>query len=134
MQAVQPVLVAALPFEPQMTAAAVATEIAAGLHDAGLPEPDIYPLGKLAADFDTRMKAARAVVIAAPRLDEQTLVGSLTFEIATRARQAGVPCYAVTREDELDLFDARILDLQVVLQAGSPTALRKAGQALADIV
>jgi glycerate 2-kinase len=133
-QAQQPVLVTSLPFGPRLEAAAVAAAIAKGLHDGGLREPDVYPLGELAADFDARMRASKAVVIAAPRLDEQTLVGSLPFEIATRARQTGVPCYAVTRENELDLFDARILDLQVVLQAGSVNALRKAGRTLADVV
>jgi glycerate kinase len=123
-----------MPFASHLKAITVATAIANGLRDGGLPEPDVYPLGDLAADFDTRMRAAKAVVIAAPSLDQQTLVGSLPFEIATRARQAGVPCYAIARENELDLFDARILDLQVVLQAGSAAALRKAGQALAKIV
>lgn len=87
-----------------------------------------------AIDFDSRMRAARAVVIAADRLDERTLLGSLPFEIATRCRQAGVPTYAVTRENALAPFDARILDLQRVLDAGSMPALRRAGAALAEIV
>ena len=50
-----------------------------------------------ALGFDTRMRAARAVVVGAGRLDERTLLGSAAFEIATRARQAGVPAYAVAR-------------------------------------
>ncbi len=87
-----------------------------------------------ALDFDTRMRAARAVVVGAKRLDERTLVGSTVFEIATRARQAGVPAYAVTAENALSLFDARILDLQVVLQARDTRALRRAGEKLARMV
>ena len=67
-----------------------------------------------------RMRLARAVVVGAQRLEERTLAGSVTFEIATRARQGGVPAYAVTSENALEPFDARILDLQLVLEAGDP--------------
>ena len=56
------------------------------------------------------------------RLDRGTLAGSPAFEIATRARQAGVPAYAVTGVNELDAFDARMLDLQVILQASDARA------------
>ncbi len=56
-------------------------------------------------------------MIAEPRLHEQTLAGSVAFEIATRARQGGVPAYAVTGENLLDSFDARILDLQTIIEA-----------------
>jgi glycerate kinase len=87
-----------------------------------------------ALGFDGRMRAARAVVLGAARLDERTLLGSATFELATRARQAGVPAYAVTAENALGLFDARVLDLQVILQAGEARALRRAGERLAGLV
>jgi glycerate kinase len=87
-----------------------------------------------ALNFDTRMRAARAVVVGGARLDERTLLGSPTFEIATRARQAGVPAYAVAKENKLSLFDARILDLQVILQARDPRGLRRAGEELAAVV
>jgi glycerate kinase len=80
------------------------------------------------------MLRSRAVVIAAARLDERTLAGSPAFEIATRARQAGVPAYAVTADDGLDAFDARMLDLQLVLQARDGRALAAAGRRLAGIV
>jgi hypothetical protein len=80
------------------------------------------------------MKAARAVVIIAPRLDERTLLGSLPFEIATRARQSGVPAYAITRENELSAFDARILDLQLVIKARSTQSLTQAGGRLAEVI
>ncbi len=87
-----------------------------------------------ALGFDVRMRAARAVVIGARRLEERTLAGSVTFEIATRARQSGIPAYAVTGEDALELFNARILDLQLVLQAASGETLAAAGRMLAGVV
>ncbi len=92
-----------------------------------------------ALDFDRRMRAARAVVVGAGRMDERTLLTdrggtSAVFEIATRARQAGVPAYAVAGENALSPFDARILDLQVIVEAGSTQALRRAGEKLARVV
>jgi glycerate kinase len=87
-----------------------------------------------ALDFDTRMRAARAVVVGAERLDERTLLGSAVFEIATRARQAGVPAYAVAGKNALSRFDARILDLQVIVEAPNARALRRAGEKLAAVV
>ncbi len=87
-----------------------------------------------ALGFDARMRSARAVVVGAGRLDERTLLGSATFEIATRARQAGVPAYAVTAANDLNPFDARILDLQVILVACNTRALGKAGEKLAGLV
>jgi glycerate kinase len=87
-----------------------------------------------ALDFDARMRRARAVVLAQWRLQERTLAGSAAFEIATRARQAGVPAYAVTAENTLDAFDARILDLQVILEASTARALAAAGRRLAELV
>jgi glycerate kinase len=117
-------------------AARAGAAIGRGLQ-AGDPslEVDLCPIEPTVPDdFDARMRAARAVVVGAERLDERTLPGSATFEIATRARQAGVPAYAVTAENDLSLFDARILDLQVVLQARDTRALRRAGKKLAGLV
>jgi glycerate kinase len=74
------------------------------------------------------------VIVGVQRLQEQALAGSPTFELATRARQAGVPAYAVTAENRLNPFDARILDLQVILEAGNPRALVAAGRKLAGLV
>jgi hypothetical protein len=45
-----------------------------------------------------------------------------------------VPAYAVTAENALDSFDARILDLQLILEARSRAALVAAGLELAAIV
>jgi glycerate kinase len=85
-------------------------------------------------DFDARMRRARAVVLAEELLQESTLRGSIAFEIATRARQGGVPAYAVTGENALEPFDARILDLQVILEAGDRRALANAGRKLAGLI
>ncbi len=73
-----------------------------------------------AIGFDARMRAARAVVAGEGRLDQQSLAGKALSEVATRARQAGVPCHAIVGSNELDSFGLRILDLQVVLEAGTP--------------
>jgi glycerate kinase len=80
--------------------------------------------------FDPRMRAARAVVTGEGRLDRQSLAGKAVSEVATRARQAGVPCYAIVGESELDLFGLRILDLQGVECAGTVARLRGAGRRL----
>jgi glycerate kinase len=139
------VLIAVEPFGEGFDAERAGAAIGRGLRAA---DPslavDVCPIeraegedvGRLlgALDFDARMRAARAVVLGARRLDERTLLGSATFEIATRARQAGVPAYAVAGETALSLFDARILDLQVVLQARDVRALRRAGEQLAGLV
>jgi glycerate 2-kinase len=85
-------------------------------------------------DFDARMRRARAVVLAEQRLREDTLAASATFEVATRARQAGVPAYALTGENTLSAFDARVLDLQVILEASEERALEGAARRLAALL
>jgi glycerate kinase len=80
-----------------------------------------------AVDYDARMRAARAVLTGEGRLDHQSLVGKLVSEVATRARQAGVPCHAVVGSNALELFDLRILDLQHVLEATTLAELEAAG-------
>ncbi|HWE32603.1 MAG TPA: glycerate kinase [Solirubrobacteraceae bacterium] len=87
-----------------------------------------------AVGFDRRMRAARAVLTGEGRLDMQSLSGKLVSEVATRARQSGVPCYAVVGRDQLDPFGARILDLQLVLEAGTKRKLTGAGARLAKLV
>jgi glycerate kinase len=141
----QRILIVCAPFGPGLSAAAAAGAIARGAREGGLAEVDICPLpaaGDTAEDarqlldeldLDARMHSARALVIGAERLEERTLAVSVSFEIATRARQSGVPAYAVTREDALAAFDARILDLQLILQARSSRALARAGLELARL-
>jgi glycerate 2-kinase len=80
------------------------------------------------------MRTARAVVTGEGKLDQQSLAGKLVSEIATRARQSGVPCYAIVGKRELDSFGERVLDLQVVLEAGTPAQLRAAGRELAKVL
>ena len=127
-------LLVAGPFA-RLPARAVARAIASGLRSGGWRSVDIARLSDAAepaaADFDARMRRARALVIAQRRLAEAALQGSAAFEIATRARQAGVPCFAVTAHSGLNAFDARILDLQLVLEAADEPALRAAGRTLA---
>jgi hypothetical protein len=143
------VLVVCTPFGAKLSAARTAAEIARGLR-AGNPdfEIDLCPLEPLPRrgsassrelhaqllelDFDARMRRARAVVIAARRLDRETLLQrGAVFEIATRARQSGVPACALVRDKALDPFDARILDLQAVLQARDAGALATAASRVA---
>jgi glycerate 2-kinase len=86
-----------------------------------------------ALGFDARMRRARAVVVVWGLLRERTLAGSVTFEIATRARQGGVPAYAVTAANELRAFDARMLDLQLIVRARGAAGLAAAGEKLAGL-
>ena len=142
----QRTLIVSGPFDPALDASRVVAAIGRGLQTSGWPEPDVCPLeltGREADDarglleavcFDARMNAARAVIIGARRLDESTLAGSVTFELATRARQGGVPAYAVTGENALNSFDARMLDLQLILQAHTARALVAAGRKLAKVI
>lgn len=140
----QTILIATRPFGGALSAEAVAEAIARGLSGAGHRSLDPCPLAwdgrrreQLLAEldelrFDERMRSSRALIVAEPELREPTLRASAAFELATRARQGGVPCYAVTAHNGLEPFDARILDLQVVLEAGSSAALRTAGRRLAE--
>jgi glycerate kinase len=144
-------IVAATSFTATLPAPRVAAAIGRGLQAGGLPQPELYPISLEregatgvralldALDFDAHMRQARAVVIAGRcpterRLAGQSLIGSGIFEIATRARQAGVPAYAVLAGNALDSFDARILDLQIVLAARGARALIAAGRKLATVI
>jgi glycerate kinase len=85
-------------------------------------------------DFDRRMRAARAVVGGEGRLDQQSLSGKALSEVATRSRQAGVPCHAIVGQRALDSFGARILDLQAVLEAGTLRRIETAARRLAAVI
>jgi glycerate kinase len=87
-----------------------------------------------ALDFDARMRAARAVIVGEGRLDATTLQGKIAGEIATRARQAGVPCHAIVGTNAIDRFSARILDLQVIQEASTRDELMRAGEHLATLL
>lgn len=87
-----------------------------------------------ALGFDERMRAAHAAVVGEGRIDRQTLAGKAAGEVATRCRQSGVPAYAIVGADAIDPFDARILDLQEIVEAGTVAALEDAGRELAGRV
>lgn len=87
-----------------------------------------------AVGFDARMRAARAVITGEGKLDEQSLVGKVVSEVATRSRQAGVPCHAVVGTRELDAMGARVLDLERVLEATTLDELHDAGRQLAQLL
>ena len=84
--------------------------------------------------FDARMRAARAVVTGEGKIDQQSLAGKAVSEVSTRARQAGVPSYAIVGRRELDAFGIRVLDLQVVEEAGTLKAIEAAARRLATVV
>jgi glycerate 2-kinase len=87
-----------------------------------------------ALDFDDRMRAAQAVITGEGRIDEQTLQGKIGGEIATRARQAGVPCFAIVGSNALSAFDARMLDLQRIVEAPDIDAISAAAASLAEVI
>jgi glycerate 2-kinase len=84
--------------------------------------------------FDARMRGARAVITGEGKLDEQSLVGKVVSEVATRSRQAGIPCSAVVGTRQLDAMGARVLDLERVLEASTVGELRDAGRRLAKVL
>jgi glycerate kinase len=148
------ILVAPHSFKGTLPAPEVADAIGCGLEQGGW-EVDLCPVAECPErpdrgerpvpeegaafaldllDFDRRMLAARAVVTGEARLDQQSLAGTVVSEVATRTRQAGVPCHAIVGERRLDAFGARILDLQAVLEARTPAQLRAAGHKLARLI
>ena len=99
------------------------SEYGARLHDG-----PAFVLGALG--FDERMRAAAFVVTGEGRIDEQTLQGKLVGEVATRCRQAGVPCHGVVGKIDLDPFAQRILDFASLREATTLKDLEAAGRAL----
>ncbi len=83
-----------------------------------------------AVGFDARMRAARAVVTGEGCLDIQSLAGKVVSEVATRARQSGVPCHAIVGTRRLDAMGARVLDLDRVIEASTLDELAAAGREL----
>jgi glycerate 2-kinase len=84
--------------------------------------------------FDAAMRASAFVVTGEGALDRQTLQGKLVGEVATRSRQAGVRSYAVVGRRDLELFEARILDLERVIEATTLAEIESAGAELASLV
>jgi hypothetical protein len=113
-------------FGPRLGARAVAHAIARGLVEGGAEEPAVAELGDVAS-----LGATRAVILAPAEL---SLAHSAALELATRARQGGVPAYAITAHNHLSSFDARVLDLQLVLQARGARSLASAGRRIAEVL
>lgn len=80
--------------------------------------------------FSARMTDARAVITGEGAVDRQTLLGKAVGEVATRARQAGVPCHVITGRMSMTDFDARILDFESWHEAGSLDAIAYAAEQL----
>jgi glycerate kinase len=97
-------------------------------HGARLHDGADWVLG--AVGFDERMREATFVVTGEGRIDEQTLQGKLVGEVATRCRQAGVPCHGVVGKIDLDPFAQRILDFASMTEASTLEELEAAGRAL----
>jgi glycerate kinase len=87
-----------------------------------------------ALDFDRRMLASAAVIVGEGRLDTTSLQGKIAAEIATRARQHGVPAHAIVGSCALERFDARILDLQEILVARDEGEIERAAERLAAAI
>lgn len=87
-----------------------------------------------AVGFDERMLAARAVITGEGSLDRQSLLGKAAGEVATRARQAGVPAHAIVGRMAISAFEARILDLESVSCAGDSAAIADAAESLAVVL
>ncbi len=127
-------LAASLPWDPR---AVPATGSAVGLAEVLWARfgAELIPGASFvldAVDYDARMRRALAVVTGEGRLDRQSLIGKLVSEVATRARQSGVPCNAVVGENDLDLFDLRILDLQLVQEARTLEQIEAAARRLGE--
>jgi len=85
-----------------------------------------------AIGFHEAMRESAFVVTGEGALDEQTLQGKAAGEVATQARQSGVTCHAVVGRNDLDEFQARILDLVTVIDAGTLEEMQAAGRRLAE--
>jgi hypothetical protein len=142
------IVVAAEPF-PRLSATRVASAIARGVRAAAADyevacdpreDPDTRFIdAPAAADADRLFDAlplgeVRALVLATPDLCDGRPPRGAIFELATRARQGGIPAYAVTGARNPDLFQARMLDLQVVLCARGEQSLRSAGRKLGALI
>jgi len=101
-------------------------------YDAALVPGAAFVLEQLG--FDGRMRGARALVVGEACLGRETLAGRVAGEAAVRARQAGVPCHAVVARNAADVLDARILDLQAIVEARTVAELEAAGERLAALL
>jgi hypothetical protein len=140
------VLVLARRFSTALGAERVASAIARGLRVsapvyevAGIPLADaparsgegVPRVADLAA---LGLRDARALVLADRELCSGATPDAGVFEIATIARQGGIPAYGITAVRLPDLFQARMLDLQVVLHGAGERTLALAGNELGKLI
>lgn len=85
-----------------------------------------------ACGFDSRLRASRAVVTGEGSLDPQSMEGKAVGEVCVRARQAGVPAHAIVGTRSLDDFEARILDLQTIEDAGTQETIVESARRLGE--
>jgi glycerate kinase len=97
-------------------------------HGARLEDGAAFVLGVLG--FDERMRESAFVVTGEGRIDDQTVQGKLVGEVATRCRQAGVPCHAVVGQIRLEPFAERILDFASLTEATTLEEMEAAGMRL----
>ena len=74
------------------------------------------------------------MIVGEGRLDRTSLQGKIAAEVATRARQIGVPAHAIVGSCALERFDARILDLQEILEAVDEAAIAAAAASLIRVI
>ncbi len=125
------ILVVVDDFGEALPVQAVGEALVSGLAAGGQPA---RVAGLSDRDYDAQMRGSLAVLVGAERLHREALAGSVLAEVATCARQAGVPCHAVVGANELDLFDMRILDLQLVIEASTVPELQRAGAEIAAAI
>jgi glycerate kinase len=99
-----------------------------GQHGASLEDGAAFVLGALG--FDERMRESAFVVTGEGRIDEQTVQGKLVGEVATRCRQAGVPCHGIVGKIDLAPFQERILDFASLTEATTLEEMEAAGRRL----
>lgn len=127
-------LAASFAIDPtQLPGSGAAGGLAGGLHAAfGAAIEPGAPYVLSAVGADARMRAAAFVVVGEGQLDRTSLRGKVPGELATRARQAGVPCSAVVGRNRISDFDARIIDLMEIIEATDEQQLEAAGRTLAQ--
>jgi glycerate kinase len=91
--------------------------------------------GALWSEHGARLEDGAAFVLGVlgfdeGRIDEQTVQGKLVGEVATRCRQAGVPCHAVVGQIRLEPFAERILDFASLTEATTLEEMEAAGMSL----
>jgi glycerate kinase len=99
-------------------------------HGARLEDGAAFVLGVLG--FDERMRESAFVVTGEGRIDGQTVQGKLVGEVATRCRQAGVPCHGIVGQIDLEPFQERILDFASLTEATTLEEMETAGRRIVD--